>query len=87
MKLDLIIAARNEIEHDAIMHRVLQRARRDNIVFNAGKIKFKVTTWATSLPRMACEDRSDRQRAEANRQTQYVAASRHDQVPVAVHPQ
>ena len=24
---DLIIAARNEIEHDAIMHRVLQRAR------------------------------------------------------------
>ena len=41
---DLIIAARNEIEHDAIMHRVLQRARRENVVFNAGKIQFKVTT-------------------------------------------
>ena len=26
------------------MHRVLQRARRENVVFNAGKIKFKVTT-------------------------------------------
>ena len=41
---DLIIAARNEIEHDAIMHRVLQRARRENVVFNAGKMQFKVTT-------------------------------------------
>ena len=39
-----VIAARNEIEHDAIMHRVLQRARRENVVFNAGKIQFKVTT-------------------------------------------
>ena len=41
---DLIIAARNEIEHDAIMLRVLQRAHRENVVLNAGKIQFKVTT-------------------------------------------
>ena len=34
---DLIIAARNETEHDAIMHRVLQCARRENVVFNAGR--------------------------------------------------
>ena len=41
---DLIVALRNEIEHDAFVHRVLHRARRDNVVFNAGKIHFKVTT-------------------------------------------
>ena len=41
---DLIMVARNEIEHDAIMHRVLQRARRENVLFNAGKIQSKVTT-------------------------------------------
>ena len=41
---DLIVAARNETGHDAIMQRVLQRARTDNVAFNAGKIQFKVTT-------------------------------------------
>ena len=41
---DLIITVRNEMEHDANMHRVLQHARRENVVFNAGKIQFKVTT-------------------------------------------
>ena len=37
---DLIIVARNESEHDAIMH----RARRENVLFNAGKNQSKVTT-------------------------------------------
>ena len=41
---DHIIAVRNEIEHDATMHRVLQRARRENVVFNAAEILFNVTT-------------------------------------------
>ena len=41
---DLIIAARNVIEHNAIMHRVLKRAGRENALFNAGEIQFKVTT-------------------------------------------
>ena len=41
---DLIIAARNDTEHDAIMHRVIQRARRENVVFNFGKIQFKKAT-------------------------------------------
>ena len=34
---DLIIAARNETEHDAITHRVLHCARGENVVFNAGR--------------------------------------------------
>ena len=40
---DLIIAAINETEHEAIIHRVLQHARR-SVVVNAGNIQFKVTT-------------------------------------------
>ena len=43
---DLIIAAENETEHDAIIHKVLQRARKENVVFNATKIQYKVTTVA-----------------------------------------
>ena len=45
---DLIIAARNDNEHDAIIHRVLQRARIENAVFNVGKVQFKVTTVSDS---------------------------------------
>ena len=40
---DLIIAARNETEHEAIMHQVLQCTRRKNVMVNAGNIQFKVT--------------------------------------------
>ena len=43
---DLIIAAENETEHDAIIHKMLQRARKENVVFNATKIQYKVTTVA-----------------------------------------
>ena len=89
---DLIIAARNEIEHDATMHRVIQRAHRENVVFNAGKIQCKVTTVTYTCNivtkdgmRPDPDDRSDRQHAEANQQTLSVAASRHDNVYV-VYP-
>ena len=41
---DLIIAAINETEHEAIMHRVLQHARIRSVVVNARNIHFKVTT-------------------------------------------
>ena len=72
---DFIIAARNEIEHDAIMHRVLQHARRENVVLNAGKILFKVTTvtyctWATSLPRMACDQTQRRSKRSSTCRSQ-----------------
>ena len=93
---DLIIAAINEIEHDAIMHRVLQRARRENVVFNAGKIQFKVTT-VTYMGNIVTKDgmRPDPDKIEAivnmpkptDRQTWSVAPIGHDQVTVAVHPQ
>ena len=65
---DLIIAARNEIEHDAIMHRVLKRARRENVVFKAGKIQFKVTT-VTYMGNIVTKDgmRPDQEKIEANR--------------------
>ena len=41
---DLIMAARNETEHEAIMHRVLQHTRRSSVVVNARHMQFKVTT-------------------------------------------
>ena len=40
---DLIIAARNETEHESIMHQVLQCTSRKNVMVNAGNIQFKVT--------------------------------------------
>ena len=43
------------IEHDAIMHRVLKRARRENAVFNAGEIQFKVTQ-VTYMGNIATKD-------------------------------
>ena len=92
---DLVIVATNGIEHDAIMHHVLQRARRENVVFNAGKIQLKVTTvtyMATSLPRMACDQtqiRSKRTSTCQSQPTNMVCCGfyRHDQVSVAVHHQ
>ena len=88
---DLIIAARNEIEHDAIMHCVLQRVRRENVVFNAGKIQFKVTT-VTYMDNIVTKDgmRPDPDKIEAivNMPKSWsVTPIRHDQVYVAVHPQ
>ena len=63
---DLIIAARNEIELDAIMHRVLQRARKGNVLFNAEKIQFKVTT-VTYVGNIVTKDgmRSDSDKIDA----------------------
>ena len=41
---DLIISAKDEAEHDAIISRVLERARQQNVKFNANKIQYKVNT-------------------------------------------
>ena len=41
---DIIIAASDEIEHDEIVHKVVQRARDKNIRFNKGKVQFKVSS-------------------------------------------
>ena len=41
---DLIIAARDEQEHDRILRTVLQRAREKGVKFNKNKIQFKVST-------------------------------------------
>ena len=41
---DLIISAKDEAEHDAIILRVLERARQQNVKFNANKIQYKVNT-------------------------------------------
>ena len=40
---DIIIAATDEAEHDAITHKVMLRARDKNVKFNKTKIQFKVT--------------------------------------------
>ena len=63
---DLIIAARNELEHDAIMHHILQRARRESVVFNPEKIQFKVTT-VTYMGNIVTKDcmRTDPDKIEA----------------------
>lgn len=39
---DIIIAGRNEEEHDAVLRKVLSRARERNIKFNRSKIQFRV---------------------------------------------
>ena len=39
---DMIIAASDEIEHDEIVRRIMQRARDKTIRFNKGKVQFKV---------------------------------------------
>ena len=41
---DLIIAARDEQEHDRILRTVLQKAREKGVKFNKNKIQFKVST-------------------------------------------
>ena len=41
---DIIIAASDEIEHDEIVRKVVQRARDKNIRFNKGKVQFKVSS-------------------------------------------
>ena len=41
---DLIISAKDEAEQDAIISRVLERARQHNVKFNANKIQYKVNT-------------------------------------------
>ena len=41
---DMIIAASDEIEHDEIVRKVMQRARDKNIRFNKGKVQFKVSS-------------------------------------------
>jgi len=40
---DLIIAAKDDKEHDLILHKVLQRAREKNIRFNQKKLQFKTS--------------------------------------------
>ena len=40
---DMIIAARNDEEHDKILHKVLTRARECGVKFNSKKIQFRVT--------------------------------------------
>ena len=39
---DMIIAADNDVEHDIIVHKVMQRAREMNVRFNKDKTQFKV---------------------------------------------
>ena len=41
---DLIITAKDETEHDAIVSKVFARARQQNVKFNANKIQYKVNT-------------------------------------------
>ena len=41
---DLILSAKDEAEHDAIISRVLERQRQQNVKFNANKIQYKVNT-------------------------------------------
>ena len=41
---DLIISEKDEAEHDAIISRVIERARQHNVKFNANKIQYKVNT-------------------------------------------
>ena len=41
---DLIISAKDETEHDAIVSKVSERARQQNVKFNANKIQYKVNT-------------------------------------------
>ena len=41
---DVIISAKDVAEHDAIISRVLERARQHNVQFNANKIQYKVNT-------------------------------------------
>jgi hypothetical protein len=40
---DLIIAAKDEAEHDAILHKVMQRAREKNVRFNKNKLQLKLS--------------------------------------------
>ena len=41
---DMTIAASDEIEHDEIVRKVMQRARDKNIRFNRGKVQYKVSS-------------------------------------------
>lgn len=41
---DMIIAAENNDEHDAIVRKVMTRAREQNVKFNPNKVQFKVDT-------------------------------------------
>ena len=41
---DMIIAASDEIEHDEIVRKVMQRERDKNIRFNRGKVQYKVSS-------------------------------------------
>ena len=41
---DLIISAKDETEHDAIVSKVFESARQQNVKFNANKIQYKVNT-------------------------------------------
>ncbi|XP_021340552.1 uncharacterized protein K02A2.6-like [Mizuhopecten yessoensis] len=41
---DMIIAAKDSVEHDSIITKVMERAREQNIKFNPSKIQFKVET-------------------------------------------
>ena len=62
----LIIAARNETKHEAIIHSVLQRARRENVGLNDGHIQFNVTT-VTYMGNIVTKDgmRPDPEKIEA----------------------
>ena len=40
---DLIIAAKDEAEHDLILHKVMRRAHERNICFNKDKLQFKLS--------------------------------------------
>lgn len=41
---DMIIAASSEQEHDEILHKVMERAKTENVKFNKDKIQYKVDT-------------------------------------------
>ncbi len=41
---DLVISAKDETEHDAIVSKIFEHARQQNVKFNANKIQYKVNT-------------------------------------------
>ena len=63
---DLIISAKDETEHDAIVSKVFERARQQNVKFNTNKIQYKVNT-ATYMGHIVSDDdmRPDQRKLEA----------------------
>ncbi len=61
---DLIISAKDETEHDAIVSKVFELAQQQNVRFNANKIQYKVNT-VTYMGHMFSGMRPDPRNVEA----------------------